>query len=116
MLLIFEIPLPKDAHESPFKYFFTLYEYHKLTVMTSKGTIPVHLSTFVSIETKLRACVFRMQHVESTRDNSEYVFLVRSCANGLSIVMAFLSNLVIAYWLQSPDSHLRTSKCTCGPE
>ena len=93
MLLIFEIPLPKDAHESPFKYFFTLYEYHKLPVMTSKGTIPVHLSVFMSIETKLRAYVFRMQHRESMRDNSEYVFLVRSCTNGLSIVIVFLFNL-----------------------
>ena len=72
-----------------------MYEYHKLPVMTSKGTIPVHLSVFMSIKTKLRAYVFRMQHRESMRDNSEYVFLVGSCTNGLSIVIAFLINLVL---------------------
>ena len=84
--------------------------------MTTKGTIPVHLSFFMSIESKLRAYVFRMQHMESMRDNSEYVFLIRSCANFLSFVIALLFNLVKDNWLQSPDSHLLTSKCTCGPE
>ena len=43
-----------------FLIFFILYEYHKLPLMTSKGTIPVHLSVFMSIETKLRAYVFLM--------------------------------------------------------
>ena len=79
-----------------FLIFFTLYEYHKLPVMTSKGTIPVHLSVFMSIKTKLRAYVFRMQHRESMRDNSEYVLLVRSCTNGLSIVIAFPFHFAIS--------------------
>ena len=61
--------------------------------MTSKGTIPVHLSVFMSIKTKLRSYVLRMQHRESMRDNSEYVFLLRLCANGLSFVIAFPNHL-----------------------